>query len=332
MNLFVERDHEGTRGRPRALWRLIAQFVLFQVATVFFATPITLAGSLFGGVNPGGLSGGGGPDIFFIGILASLPAALLSVWLAGRFMDRRPFKDFGFHFDGGWCLDLFFGLLLGAALMTGIFLVELALGWVTVTGSFRPVSGMPFTLAILLPLAAFVLVGIYEELFSRGYQLRNMAEGLNYPGLGPRGAVLAAWGLSSLLFGVLHALNPNAGVVSTLNITLAGLMLGAGYVLTGELAVPIGLHIAWNFFQGSVFGFPVSGLSPPGGTFLVTEQAGPGVWTGGLFGPEGGLLVTVATLAGILLTALWVWLRRGRVSIHSPLARYSGWTPGSPKE
>lgn len=328
MNLFVEE----TQGRPRALWRLVTQFVLFQVATVFFATPMALIWSLFSGAL-GSLSGSGGPSIFFIGTLASLPAALLSVWLVGRFMDRRPFKDFGFHFDGGWCLDLFFGLLLGAALMTGIFLVELALGWVTVTGSFRSSSpNIPFAFAILLPLAAFVLVGIYEELFSRGYQLRNMAESLNYPGLGPRGAVLAAWGFSSLLFGILHALNPNADVVSTLNITLAGLMLGAGYVLTGELAVPIGLHIAWNFFQGSVFGFPVSGLNPPGGTFVLTEQAGPGVWTGGLFGPEGGLLVTIATLAGILLTALWVWLRRGRVSIHAPLARYTGWTPGSPKE
>lgn len=300
---------------------------------MFFATPLALVWSLSSGVSLGGLSGGGGPAIFFIGILASLPAALLSVWLVGRFMDRRPFKDFGFHFDGGWWLDLCFGLLLGAALMTGIFLVESALGWVTVTGSFRPSSpGVPFVFAILLPLAAFVLVGFYEELFSRGYQLRNMAEGLNYPGLGPRGAVLAAWGISSLLFGILHALNPNADIVSILNITLAGLLLGAGYVLTGELAVPIGLHIAWNFFQGSVFGFPVSGLNPPGGTFLATEQAGPGVWTGGLFGPEGGLLVTFATIIGILLTVLWVRLLRGRVSIHLPLAQYAGQTSNSPKE
>ena len=247
-------------------------------------------------------------------------------------MDRRPFKDFGFHFDGGWWLDLFFGLLLGAALMTGIFLVELALGWVTVTGSFRTSSpGIPFVPAILLPLAAFVLVGIYEELFSRGYQLRNMAEGLNYPGLGPRGAVLAAWGLSSVLFGVLHALNPNADMISVTNITLAGLMLGAGYVLTGDLAMPIGLHIAWNFFQGSVFGFPVSGLNPPGATLVVTEQAGPGIWTGGLFGPEGGLLVTVATLTGILLTVLWMRLRRGQVSIYTPMAEYPKQISASPE-
>ncbi len=317
MNLFIEKDE----GRPRALWRLFIQFVLFQVATVLFAAPLVLVWPL---AAPGGVSGSGGqPPIFLIGIAASMAAVFLSVWLAGRFMDRRPFRDFGFHLDGGWWIDLLFGLILGAALMTGIFLAELALGWVTVTGSFRSlVPGTPFAPVILLPLTAFLFVGVYEELMYRGYQLRNISEGLNYPTLGPRRAVLAAWALSSVFFGVLHALNPNASVVSTFNIVLAGLMLGTAYVLTGELAVPIGLHIAWNFFQGNVFGLPVSGLNPVGATFVSTEQAGPEIWTGGVFGPEGGLLVTIATLTGILLTVLWVRLRRGRASIHAPLAEY----------
>ena len=103
-------------------------------------------------------------------------------------------------------------------------------------------------------------MGISEETVFRGYQLKNAAEGLNYASLGPRGAILPAWVLSSVFFAVLHADNPNATPVSTLNIALAGLMLGFGYVLTGELAIPIGLHITWNFFQGAVYGFPVQRL------------------------------------------------------------------------
>jgi membrane protease YdiL (CAAX protease family) len=334
LNLFFERTPEATRGRPRALWRLISQFLLFQVATVFFAAPLALAWSLFGSVDLGNLSTGtGGSTLFLVGILASSPAALLSVWLVGRFMDRRSFRDFGFHFDGGWWLDLLFGLVLGAILMTGVFLIETTLGWVTVTDSFRSsMPGVPFAFTVALPLGAFLLVGVYEELLSRGYQLRNLAEGLNYPWLGPKRAVLAAWGISSALFGVLHALNPNASLVSIANITLAGLMLGTAYVLTGELAVPIGLHIAWNFFQGSVFGFPVSGLGPIGASFLSTEQAGPEIWTGGVFGPEGGLLVTFATLTGIVLTVLWVRLRQGRATIHETLADYRSWATSSPKK
>ena len=318
---FVE-----AHGRPRAPWRLLAQFFLFQTASVLFAIPLTLLWSL---AAPGGL--GNAPSLFPVSIVASTAAAALSVWLVGRFMDRRPFKDFGFHLDAGWWLDFLFGLLLGAALMTAIFLVELSMGWVTVAGSFRSVSGIPFLPAVLLPLTVFALVGFYEELLFRGYQLRNTAEGLNYPALGPRAAVLIAWILSSSIFGVLHALNPNADLVSTANITLAGLMLGAGYVLTGELAVPIGLHFAWNFFQGNVYGFPVSGLNPMGATVISTKQSGPDIWTGGLFGPEGGLLVTFTIFVGILLTIIWVRFRRGQVGVHTSLAEYPKQVPASQK-
>jgi uncharacterized protein len=169
--------------------------------------------------------------------------------------------------------------------------------------------------------ALFLCVGVYEELLFRGYQIRNAAEGLNFPVVGPRNAVILAWVLSSAFFGYLHADNPNATLLSTLNITLAGMMLGLGYALTGELAIPIGLHISWNFFQGNVFDFAaVSGLEPVGATFLSTEGGGPGLWTGGPFGPEAGLLGPAAMILGSILIALWVRLRSGKLAIHAPIA------------
>jgi membrane protease YdiL (CAAX protease family) len=173
---------------------------------------------------------------------------------------------------------------------------------------------------MLLPVAAFLCVGVSEETVFRGYQLKNAAEGLNHPALGPRWAILLAWVLSSVFFAVLHADNPNATPISTLNIVLAGLMLGFGYVLSGELAIPIGLHITWNLFQGAVYGFPVSGFGSFGATFLATDQDGPELWTGGSFGPEGGLLGLAVMLLGMFLIALWTRLRTGKVSLHTSLA------------
>jgi membrane protease YdiL (CAAX protease family) len=205
--------------------------------------------------------------------------------------------------------------------MTGIFLVEISFGWIKIEGAFESrLPGMPFWIALALPVMIFLCIGIYEEIFSRGYQLLNMAEGFNYPFLGPRGAILVAWVLSSSIFGVLHLGNPNATLLSAFNIALAGLLLGAGYVLTGQLAIPIGLHITWNFFQGNVFGFPVSGLETIGATFLATEQGGPDLWTGGAFGPEAGLMEPIAVLIGITLITLWVRIRQGRFGIHTALA------------
>jgi membrane protease YdiL (CAAX protease family) len=318
--VFLE---EGWR-RPRALWRLLGQFAAFVVTTTLFTNLLAVAWFFVSSpeMAPGvSRSAADSPELLFIGSLASLLSAFFSVWFAGRFLDRRPFTDFGFHLSAGWSLDLVFGMALGALLMTVIFLVELGLGWITVTGAFESVEpGASFPLAILLPAGIFLCAGVYEELLSRGYQLRNAAEGLNYPALGPGGAVLLAWVLSSVFFGVLHAANPNATAVSTLNIAMAGLVLGFGYVLTGELAIPIGLHITWNFFQGSVFGFPVSGLKPVGATFLSTDQGGPTLWTGGPFGPEAGLLGPAVMILGGLLMALWVRLRSGKVAIHTPIA------------
>lgn len=314
---------EGT-GRLRAPWRLLLQYLAYTVAVPLFANLLAGAFLLAGmGAGSSGTSAlAGSPLLPVIGGVAGLGGALLSVWLAGRFLDRRPFAEFGFHLSGGWWLDLLFGMALGALLMTTVFLVQSGLGWVTVTGSFESlVPGAPFWLAVLVPATLFVCVGFYEELVSRGYQLRNAAEGLNSSSVGPRGAVLLAWALSSAFFGYLHAANPNATILSTANVALAGLMLGCGYVLTGELAIPIGLHVTWNFFQGTVFGFPVSGLRIGGATFLSIEQGGPDLWTGGPFGPEGGLLAPAAMALGILLTALWVRLRRGRVAIHAPIAK-----------
>jgi membrane protease YdiL (CAAX protease family) len=324
LELFLEED----TGRPRALWRLLFQYWAYRVVVPLLLNLLAVAWLLVRSGREIGASGeldasilSGSPALALIGSIAALMGVLLSVWLAGRFLDRRPFADFGFHLSGGWWLDLFFGMALGALLMTVIFLVELSFGWITVTGTFQTlVPGTPFALTMLIPTTLFLCIGVYEELLFRGYQLRNAAEGLNLPVVGPRNAVILAWVLSSAFFGYLHANNPNATLSSTFNVALAGVMLGLGYVLTGELAIPIGLHITWNFFQGSVFGFPVSGLGPVGATFLSTDQGGPELWTGGPFGPEAGLLGPAAMILGGLLIALWVGLRNGKLAIHTPIA------------
>ena len=294
-------------GRLRSGWRLLFQFLMNYTATAFVGSLLLAAGALRSS----------SPNVALYAGAALV--AVASVWVAGRFLDRRPFSGFGLRLNRAWWSDFGFGLLLGASLISGIFLVELAAGWITVTGTLRAVDGTFFP-AILAPVVLFLCVGFYEELVSRGYQLTNLAEGLNLPGIGPSGAVLLAWILTSSFFGLIHAFNPNATALSTINIALAGMMLGLGYVLTGELATPIGLHIAWNFFQGNVFGLPVSGRDLAGTTFLTTDQTGPDLLTGGHFGPEGGLLAPAAMLAGCLLITLRVRHRSNKLSLHTPIA------------
>ena len=316
--------------RLRAFWRMLIQGELSLLLMLCFGIVLSVV-LLLGNFLSAGI-----PDLsdlesqmmlspasLLISGVGGFLALLLSTFVAGRFLDRRSFADFGFRFSRGWWLDFGFGLVLGALLMAGIFGVEYALGWVTVKATFATsLQNWPFPVALLIYGLLFLCVGIYEELWFRGYQLRNLAEGLNLSFLGSKNALLSAWLLSSLAFGVAHLGNPGATLFSAFNIALAGIFLGFGYVLTGELALPIGLHIAWNFFQGNVFGFPVSGtLSTT--SFLVIEQGGPVLWTGGVFGPEGGILGIVAMVVGSLLTLLWVRYRHGDVKLHTRLSTYA---------
>lgn len=249
-------------------------------------------------------------------LVVQLALFVVPVYLAARFLDRRWFRDLGLRIDRDWWVDLAFGLALGAGLMTGIFLLELLAGWVTIDGLLQ--TGSPtFSFApwFVLSVGLWVAVGVYEELFARGYLLTNLAEGLPwFESLGRFGAVVLATLSSSLVFAGLHAANPAAGLASTTGIFLAGIMLAAGYVLTGELAIPIGIHVTWNLFQGTVFGFPVSGWRQRV-TLVAIEQRGPSLFTGGSFGPEAGLVGIGATVVGLVLIAVWVRRRRGQLTV-----------------
>jgi len=305
-------------GRLRALVRLAIQLLLVLLVAILLQTSSSL---LIGLLRQNALSMGNQLTAA-LGYSITLVSILISMFLAARFLDLRPFPDYGFHLSATWWLDLGFGLLLGAVLMMGIFLVELSAGWVIVMGTFQSVGRWPFVIAILVPLFVFICVGVYEETLSRGYQLHNLAEGLNLSAIGPKGGLVLAWLVSSSVFGLLHAFNPNATVLSTLFLMLAGLFLGLGYVLTGELGISIGVHISWNFFQGNVFGFPVSGSRMSPASFVAIQQAGPRLWTGGAFGPEAGLVGILALALGSLLILAWVRVAYGHVRLHTSLARY----------
>ena len=248
-----------------------------------------------------------------------------SVWLAARFLDHRPFTDFGLRFNKSWWVDAGFGLVLGALMEVSQFLVQWANGWITVTDTFYTTdSHLPFAVILVFSLVTFLGVGISEELVSRGYQLRNMAEGLNFPFVGPRVALLLALLLSSSVFGLLHLVmhsNADAGlldnVLSILPQTLDGFMLGIAYLLTGQLAVPIGIHTAVNFFGTSIFGSGESETHFPSFFTVEPTEAGQKVFApilpNVLF--EGLLWVPV-----VLLIVLWVSRRHGRIVLHTFLS------------
>jgi uncharacterized protein len=294
--LFISEDER----RLRAGWRL-ALHSLFTVSIMFlFGIPVVLATVFFSGsANADRLA-----SSLFLSEVILFPAILISTWVARRFLDRRSFRSLGLKIDRRALFDILLGFIIPALLMGLIFLVELATGWLTINGGIG--NGMEIkdlVLGIGGSLILYLLVGIGEEILSRGYHLQNLAEGLNLP---------AALLLSSGVFAFLHVGNPHATLISTLGILAAGFFLAYGWVRTGSLWLPIGLHIGWNFFQGTIFGFPVSGTQS---FHLIDHQVTGPVWvTGGEFGPEAGLIVLPAMLLGTWI--IWLYTR-GRKSVRS---------------
>jgi membrane protease YdiL (CAAX protease family) len=290
--------------RLRALWRIAGFLGLAAVATILI--------SLATGLRGGGMSQVSAAALFFA--LRAVVTTTFAAVVAVLFLDRRPVRQLGIvPTVPGWWGDLAFGLFLGAALMTLIFAAEYAAGWVTVEG-VRFVRDPSYSFGKVMTGMLFVAlcVGYYEELVSRGYLLRAIAQGFSGRYFGARGALVIGTLISSVVFAAGHADNPNANVVSTVNIALAGIMLAVPYVLTGRLATSIGLHITWNFFQSGVYGFPTSGFAAPA-SVLAIRQGGPPTLTGGAFGPEAGVVGLAAMLLAVAAFVGREKLRTGRV-------------------
>jgi phosphoglycolate phosphatase-like HAD superfamily hydrolase/membrane protease YdiL (CAAX protease family) len=316
-----------TEGRLRLLWRLTGQLLtmglllaISQLLIVMFAG----ATSQQAASNPR-LADFTNLDSPWGQLLITVSgiAVAASVWFSSLVFDRRNFQSLGLSITKSWRQDFAFGLGLGALLMSIIFSTEWALGWIQVQTLPGGLSGeFPSLPLLLIPLVTFIVVGVYEELLNRGYLIKNLAEGLSSLKIGTRPSILVAALINSIVFALLHAANPNSSSWSTINIGLAGLFLAAGFLFTGELAIPIGIHISWNFFQGIIFGFPVSGASLKSFAVIVPIQSGPDLWTGGQFGPEGGLLGTLAVILGTGLIAAWVYYKTGTLRLDPVLCNY----------
>ncbi len=228
------------------------------------------------------------PDTNPIVILAALLSIAFSVsayWLFVRFVERKPFTDFA---RTGAAKELAIGIAVGFAMFSAVVAVLAAIGDYHVLG-MRSWN-------VLMPAFGMGLItGVGEEILFRGVFFRY-AE-----------AWLGSWialGLSAALFGAVHIGNPNATVLAAFAIAIeAGIMLAAIYMITRRLWAAIGLHFAWNFTQGGLYGIAVSGNETRG--LIDARTSGPELLTGGSFGAEASLpAMLIATGAGLIMLVI----------------------------
>lgn len=239
---------------------------------------------------------------------------LATTWICTR-MRKEPLASVGFRLDRRWALELALGTGLGAAVMV------LAAVLVWSAGGLRFVMDPQRSLAGLLGgLALFTVVAFFEETLFRGFLFQRLRDGLGAP---------AAQVLLALLFAYAHWGNPGmqgaTKAWATLNIALAAVFLGLAYLRTASLALPIGIHLGWNWTQGNVLGFGVSGTTDQHGWLKPVFLGRPDWVTGGAFGLEASVFGVVAVLLGIGL--LWRW--RPATAAPSTAPAPAGPDPGS---
>ncbi len=182
------------------------------------------------------------------------------------------------------------GLGVGFGFFVSVVLIMMLLGLYRIGGI---VTDKP--MHILSAFFLFLLVGTGEEIMFRGVLFRWIDEKWGY---------VTALIISSLLFGFIHFFQSNASWWSSLAIAIeAGLLLGSAYKYSGSLWFPIGIHWAWNFTQGNIFGFEVSGQDA-GVSLLKSTVNGPDWLTGGAFGAEASV---IPVLLGLILLAWYIW-------------------------
>lgn len=229
-----------------------------------------------------------------IPIQIGLGLAAIALYVAyGRFMERRAVTELAMR---GLAREWAIGAACGAGLYTASAVTLMILGIYKVEG-LNP-------LMFLLPnLAMAIKTGIFEELIFRGILFRSVE------------AVFGSWTgivVSSLVFGLIHLLNPGATIGGAIYICVeAGLLLAAAYLVTRRLWICMGFHMAWNYFQSAVFSGAVSGTAAQPGLLKATID-GPELLTGGSFGMEHSVVALVyCTSVGVIL--LMIAIRRGHL-------------------
>lgn len=226
-------------------------------------------------------------------LIASVMGGFLTGCLANalcmRIYERGPLADIGLHWNRASVHNFLVGVAGGAGAVAAVVGLPLALG----VASWKPSNDVSSSLGGGIFLTVMLVFGaVGEEMFFRGYGFQILV-----PAVGPAATVLPM----AVLFAAAHIANQSVTSVGLFNTFAWGVVLGWALLKSGDLWLPIGLHLGWNWAL-PLFGVNVSGFKMRMSGYAL-EWRIPDLWSGGAYGPEGGLLGTV--VIGLLVAFLW---------------------------
>lgn len=282
-------------GRLRSGWRLLIFVVVYGLLFMLLSKIGQLGSAVALRTLGRGLSGYVNNFIFRLVLLF---AALGAGYFCTRLLEGLPWRALGLWFHARWLRDLLVGSAIGVASLTVATAIATAGGGLTFTFSGRAAM-LQVGQTLVFSAVLFVLAALAEEALFRGYPLQTLTR-----------ARLVGFGvlLTSFAFAAIHMGNPNLSTaLPYINLLLAGVWLAVAYLRTRSLWFPLGVHWAWNWALGALFGLPVSGITDLAPHSLLHGiDLGPAWLTGGNFGIEGGLACTIT----LIVSTIFIWRTR----------------------
>lgn len=278
-----EREH-----RLRSFFRVFVFLLIFAI--LFVSIPLVITPSEDGLVRSAVLR-----FLLVCGTVGLLLAAAV-------FIDKRPLHWFGLEIDLPWVVDVLIGLSIGGAIPTVAVALGFLGGWTTASETvFSPTPTYLQNIGLALVIA--VCIAVVEELVFRGYVLTNAIEGLDLRWLSQPVTIATAWTLSALLFAITH---PAPELLTGLHFLGVGLLLGLAYIISGQLALPIGIHAGFNLVSAYVFPMNADPL------VAVVSLSGTGpTWLTG----QTGLIQTGLQVPAAFVMIGYLWWRTGNLGI-----------------
>ena len=214
-------------------------------------------------------------------MVCQLIGTIFTVGLFQKFISREDFVSIGLNFVG-FKIDFYKGLLAGTVLICSGFILLTVLNLTLIDLTYFSFYDQIFYFFL------FTIVSLNEEIAIRGYILHNLSSSFNK---------YVALIISSLVFMIMHLGNPNIGILPLVNLLLAGIFLGIYTIHKNNLWFPIGAHLTWNYLQGPIFGFEVSGNKI--NSLFEQKPNGHELLTGGNFGFEGSIILTLFLMISI---------------------------------
>ena len=284
------KDFKNEEGEVRSGWKIL---ILFLVEYILLFIMANIIGSLVV------ISRSIRENIYIILMFSQEIVLILTPILSWKVLFKKDLSLIGLKaLNKKEVKNLILGSVMGIAAITLAFiLIIISKSGVLVNSLLEP----RFSLSLVVYFILFIFVGFAEELLSRGYIIGAMEVSSNNK--------LFAVMVSAVIFSLMHYGNNGFSLIPFLNIFLVGILFGFMYVKTKSIWLSTGFHITWNFFQGCIYGMPVSGITTP--KLYEMTFVGNSILNGGTFGPEGGLIVTMVII--LMLVSLIFLIKNKKI-------------------